>query len=195
MATELELKAIELIKSDPVAYRNLQREVARLDPEGRVVPKAALGEVIMEEKIEAAVKPIREQNADLMAKLSKREEIDFHEAQRQVMRRPPYSMSEKQIDDLVSWMEKGGEDGTSFKSYETAHNHRVAMSNVLQPNGNAALPPNTRRHPLTGRVIEKEEWRENFRDPKHALRSNDRQTQRNWAREEATKARQAWRNR
>ena len=191
--TPLEAAALNLVKTDPAAMRLLQKEIARIDPSHRVIPKQMLNDVVMDEKFEAAIKPLRDENAELRKRFEEKEAHDRHVAERSNMK-SKYGLTDKQIDELAEWMDKD-EDARYF-TYEGAWKHKLAMMKLNQPRtGGQVVAPNQRVHPLTGRVIEKEEWRENFKDEKHPLRSNDRQAARNWAREEATKARQAIRQR
>src|SRR5208282_1531560 len=189
--TELEARAIELIKSDPKAYRALQAEVDRLDPDGKVVPKSALGDIQLERKIAAAIAPLREQNEKLQLRLSQKEQIDLHETQRSIMRRSPYNLTDKQIDDLAEWMEKDGE-GNQYKSYETAHRYRMAMSQPISPGGSGA--GSGRISQMTGRPVASEPWREGLDDPKHSLRGN-KGSAKKWAKSEWQKAREEFANR
>src|SRR5208282_610327 len=189
--TELEARAIELIKSDPKAYRALQAEVDRLDPDGKVVPKAALGDIQLERRIEAAVAPIREENEKLQQRLATKDKIDYHESQRTIMRRPPYNLTEKAIDDLAEWMEKDS-DGNIYKSYEAAHRYRMAMSQPISPGGSGA--GSGRISQMTGRPVASEPWREGLDDPKHSLRGN-KGSAKKWAKSEWQKAREEFANR
>jgi hypothetical protein len=184
--TDMQAKALQLIQNDPEAMRILQQQVHRLDPDGKVVPKQALGDVIMDEKIEAALKPLREQNEALRKQVEDKKERDFHESQRDFMRRE-YKLSDKAIDELADWMQKDA-DGNLFKSYEAAHRYRQALSQPTLPTGN--VPPQ-KVSPLTRRPIGSEPWRESFKDKQHALRLS-KSDARKWAQEEWTKADQDW---
>jgi len=173
-------RALNLINSDPEASRILQAQVDRLDPDGKVVPKNQLGNLMLDRAIETAMKPLREQNVELQKKLEKKELADYHESQRQIMRRE-YHLTEKQINELAEWMEKDG-DGNMYKSYEAAYRYRQALSQPTLPTG--TVPPQ-RQSAFSRQTIGSEPWREAFKrgsDPKHALRQS-RDGAREWAKE------------
>lgn len=153
-------KALQLIESDPEAFRMLQEQVHRLDPEGKVIPKSALPDISLQERIDSAIKPLREQNAKLEEDLRKKQELDDHQFQRDFMRRT-YHMKDAEIDDLAKWMKEDA-DGNIYKSYEAAHKYRLAMKQPIIPNGSAA--PN-KISPMTGRQVrnsQDEPWREDI---------------------------------
>jgi hypothetical protein len=188
--TELQIKATELIAGDPEAMKVMQQQVHRLDPGGKVIPKQALTDILLDEKISSAVDPIRRQNEELKAALEKKTQADFYHSQREFMKRE-YKMTDAGVDDLVKWMEEGA-DGNLFKSYEAAHRYRMAMSTPTHPNGTPT--PQQKISAFTRRPIGSEPWREAFKDPKHPLRQSKAEAK-EFARAEWKKADDEWQGR
>ena len=177
--SEIQVRAAELIYTDPDAMKAMQEQVHRLDPQGKVIPKSALPDVMMDEKINGALKPLREQNEELRKKLEEKTQLDYHQSQRDFMKRE-YRLDDKKLDELVEWMTKDA-DGNLFKSYEAAYRYRLAMSQPTLPNG--APPSQQKVSAFTRRPAGAEPWREQFKDPKHPLRQSKAEAKA-WAREQ-----------
>lgn len=167
----IQAKALNLINNDPEAFRLLQQQVRRLDPEGKIIPKSQLPDVALEDKIESVVAPLREANAKLQKQLEDKERTDWHQAQREHMKRD-YKMTDKGVDELVEWMEKDA-DGNLFKSYDAAHRYRQAMMQPTLPQG-SGMPPSQRTSAFSRQPLGSEPWREAFKKggdaAKHPLR-------------------------
>jgi hypothetical protein len=179
---DVQIKAMEMIQADPEAFRVLQEQIHKLDPEGKKIPKTALPDIALQSRVDEIVKPWREKTEKLEEQLQKKQASDEHTAQRDFMRRN-YKMNDKQIDDLTEWMEKDGA-GNIYKNYEAAHLYRQAMLQPIIPNGQ---PSPNRVSGITGRPVrntQDEPWREDI--AKRRRESGSTRTQ------DRTKAREEW---
>jgi hypothetical protein len=167
----IQAKALQLINSDPEAFKVLQQQVDRLDPEGKIIPKSQLPDVSLDKRIASALAPLQEANARLQKALEEKEKTDWHLAQREHMKRD-YKMTDAQVDELTTWMEKDA-DGNLFKSYDSAHRYRMAMMQPTLPQG-STLPNTQRTSAFSREPLGSEPWREAFKKggdlAKHPLR-------------------------
>lgn len=178
---EVQTRAWELIQADPEAFRILQGQVHRLDPDGKIVPKTALPDVQLETKVEAQTKPLLEKITKLEEDLRKKQETDDNLYQRDFMRRK-YGMKDDAIDELAKWMKEDG-DGNIYQSYEAAHKYRLAMKQPIIPN--AAGSP--QRNPMTGRGV-----RDETQEPWRADIAKRRKESANPRQQDRAKARETW---
>jgi hypothetical protein len=186
---ELQTRAYQLIEQDPEAYRILQQQLHRIDPEGKQIPKTALPDVQFEQKVEEHTKPLQEKVEKLESELRKKLEYDENLMQREFMKRN-YHMSDAAIDDLAKWMKEDG-DGNIYKSYEAAHQYRIRMQQPIIPNGTVSPQ---KINPMTGHGVREEPWREEIAKRRKES-ANPRTQDRMKAREEWQKTITELRNR
>lgn len=186
---ELQTRAYQMIEQDPEAYRVLQQQLHRLDPEGKVIPKVALPDITFEEKLSERTKPLEEKLEKVEQRLREKMEYDENVMQREFMKRN-YHMNDAAIDDLAKWMKEDG-DGNIYKSYEAAHQYRIRMQQPIIPNG--TMSP-ARTNPMTGRGVREEPWREEIAK-RRKENANPRTQDRLKAREEWSKTLTELRNR
>lgn len=179
---EVQAKAWQLIEQDPEAFRVLQEQVHRIDPEGKVIPKTSLPDITLRTKVQAETKPLEEKIEKLEQQLREKVQYDENVMQREFMKRN-YHMSDAAIDDLAKWMKEDG-DGNIYKSYEAAHQYRIRMQQPIIP-GPAGLPQ--RRSALTGRVA-----RDETQEPWRADIAKRRKESANPKQQDRLKAREEW---
>jgi hypothetical protein len=181
-------KALGLLLSDPEASLDLQKHLNRID---KTIPLSNLPDLAFQQKLDAAVNPIKAELEETKKKLLEKATLDTHEHEAEKLRR--LGWKEDQIEELRKRM-KEDPDGNFYGNYLAAAKYYQAMDQPALPRSG-----NARDVGLSGHSRKEDQWREDFENPESDLRKAAISGNRRAAKKDAAKrwdeARMAFRNR
>jgi hypothetical protein len=181
--SDFQERAFNLLIQDPVAGKELQKHLHRIDPK---IPLSNLPDVKFETQVSDVVKPLEEKIDKLTRQLEEKRTVDVRESEWSKLKR--LGWKDEQITELEERMSKDP-DNNLYGSYLAAAKYYQGMDQPLLPNSAGA------RRGISGRRIsDKDSWREQMEDPKSPLRSGNRNERRKAAQKDWAQATNEFRN-